>query len=179
MVPAAKLSITTSERAHEAPDDLPGGLAAQVEGQAALVGVVDLEQAVGVGGRLDVGRVERQAAEQAEVLGRLQAHHVGAEVGEQLGAVGAGPDPGEVADADALEGRGSDGRPAGPVGASGPRSTQPSPSCAPGLGGGAAQAPPGLVDAGSPGPGSGRPSGSVAKKPRLRSCSSAASWSIR
>ena len=89
---------------HQATDDLAGGLAAQVERQAALVGVVDLEQAVGVGRRLDVGRVERQPAEQAEVLGRLQADDVGAEVGEQLGAVGAGPDPGEVADADALEG---------------------------------------------------------------------------
>ena len=182
MVPAAKLSITTSERATRRRMTSRAASLRRSRRQAALVGVVDLEQAVGVGRGLDVGRVERQPAEQAEVLGRLQADDVGAEVGEQLGAVWAGPDPGEVADADALERARAAGRhPARPAGRRRRRALGPALAVLRArLRGGAAQRPTRAGRRWKPGPGQRAPVGIGGEE--ARGCGAArrpASWSMR
>src|SRR5262249_5948725 len=85
------------------------GSAGQLEDETGALGLLEVDRdaaLVPVHRRVDGAHAVSTAAELAKVVaspGALDLHHVGAEVAEQSGAVGAGDDPGEVEDVDAVK----------------------------------------------------------------------------
>lgn len=83
-------------------EDVPPLGAVDVEGHPALVGVQEREQAASLGVRLVAGERTPVPGPVAGP-GALDLDHVGAEVGEELGAVGSGDEVPELNDPDVVQ----------------------------------------------------------------------------